>query len=153
MKKIITTIIIFLVGIILGIFIKSEYDSVKNKKVVVKQDYIFKGKVKVDEDTIDVLKPVDDSINYKIGLAPFKVDRHENGIIPNAKTAVDFAKIILNYHYGEEEINEEKPFDVELINNRVWYISGSLPEGYLGGVAEIFIQKSDGKVLRMYHGK
>ena len=40
MKKIITTIVIFLVGIILGIFIKSEYDSVKSKKVVVKQTRI-----------------------------------------------------------------------------------------------------------------
>ncbi len=153
MKKIITTIIIFLVGIILGIFIKSEYDSVESKKVVAKQDFIFKGNVKEDEDTIDILKPVDDSINYKYGLAPFKVDSHENGIIPNAKTAVDFAKIILNYHYGEEIINGEKPFDVELINNRVWYISGSLPEDAVGGVAEIFIQKSDGKVLGIFHGK
>lgn len=62
-------------------------------------------------------------------------------------------KIILNYHYGEEEINEEKPFDVELLNDTVWYISGSLPEGAVGGVAEIFIRKSDGKVLRMIHGK
>jgi len=152
MKKI-TTIIIFLVGIILGIFIKSEYDSVKSKKVVVKQDYIFKGNVKVDEDTIDLRKPVDDSIHFNYGIAPFKVCSHQNGIIPNAKTAVDFAKIILNYHYGEEEINEEKPFDVELVNNRVWYIYGSLPAGAVGGVVEISIQKSDGKVLAIFHGK
>ena len=153
MKKIITTIIIFLVGITLGIFIKTEYDSVKSKKVVVKQDYIFKGNVKEDEDTIDILKPVDDSIHFNYGIAPFKVCSHENGIIPNAKAAVDLAKIILNYHYGEEDINEEKPLDVELVNNRVWYISGSLPEDAVGGVAEILIQKSDGKVLGMIHGK
>ena len=153
MKKIITTIIIFLVGILLGVFIKSEYDSGKSKKVVVKQDYIFKGNVKVDEDTLDLRRPVDDSIHFNYGIAPFKVDSHENGIIPNAKTAVVFAKIILNYHYGEEEINEENPFDVELLNDTVWYISGSLPEGAVGGVAEIFIRKSDGKVLRMIHGK
>lgn len=114
MKKI-TIIIIFLVGIILGVFIKSEYDSGKSKKVVVKQDYIFKGNVKVDEDTLDLRRPVDDSIHFNYGIAPFKVCSHENGIIPNAKTAVVFAKIILNYHYGEEEINEEKPFDVELL--------------------------------------
>ena len=56
MKKI-TIIIIFLVGIILGVFIKSEYDSGKSKKVVVKQDYIFKGNVKVDEDTLDLRRP------------------------------------------------------------------------------------------------
>ena len=93
MKKI-TTIIIFLVGIILGFFIKSEYDSGKSKKVVVKQDYIFKGNVKVDEDTLDLRRPVDDSIHFNYGIAPFKVCSHENGIIPNAKTAVVFAKIL-----------------------------------------------------------
>ncbi len=150
MKKI-TTIIIFLVGIILGFFIKSEYDSGKSKKVVVKQDYIFKGNVKVDKDMIDARKSVDDSINYKSEIDPFNVYRNQNGLIPNAKAAVDFAKIIFNY-CENGAFNNEKPFDVELLNDTVWYISGSLPEGYLGGVAEIFIQKSDGKVLGMIHG-
>ena len=68
MKKI-TIIIIFLVGIILGVFIKSEYDSGKSKKVVVKQDYIFKGNVKVDEDTLDLRRPVDDSIHFNLLLS------------------------------------------------------------------------------------
>ena len=152
MKKIITTIIIFLVGILLGVFIKSEYDSGKSKKVVVKQDYIFKGNVKVDEDTLDLRRPVDDSTHFNYGIAPFKVDSRENGIIPNAKTAVDFARIIFNY-CENGAFNNEKPFNVELVNNRVWYIYGSLPKGTVGGVVEISIQKSDGKVLAIFHGK
>lgn len=152
MKKIITTIIIFLVGIILGIFIKSEYDSVESKKVVVKQDYIFKGNVKVDKDMIDARKSVDDSINYESGTDPFNVYRNQNGLIPNAKAAVDIAKIIFNY-CENGAFNGEKPFNVELVNNRVWYISGSLPAGAVGGVVEISIQKSDGKVLGIFHGK
>ena len=151
MKKI-TTIIIFLVGIILGVFIKSEYDSGKSKKVVVKQDYIFKGKVKVDEDTLDLRRPVDDSINYKSEIDPFNVYRNQNGLIPNAKAAVDFAKIIFNY-CENGAFNNEKPFNVELVNNRIWYIYGSLPKGTVGGVVEISIQKSDGKVLAIFHGK
>ena len=151
MKKI-TTIIIFLVGIILGVFIKSEYDSGKSKKVVVKQDYIFKGKVKVDKDMIDARKSVDDSINYKSEIDPFNVYRNQNGLIPNAKAAVDFAKIIFNY-CENGAFNNEKPFNVELVNNRVWYIYGSLPKGTVGGVVEISIQKSDGKVLAIFHGK
>ena len=151
MKKI-TTIIIFLVGIILGVFIKSEYDSGKSKKVVVKQDYIFKGKVKVDEDTLDLRRPVDDSINYKAEIDPFNVYRNQNGLIPNAKAAVDFAKIIFNY-CENGAFNNEKPFNVELVNNRVWYIYGSLPKGSFGGAAQISIQKSDGKVLAIFHGK
>ncbi len=154
MKKIITTIIIFLVGIILGVFIKSEYDLVKSKKVVVKQDYIFKGNVKVDKDMIDARKSVDDSINYKSGTDdPLNVYNSQNGTIPDAKAAVGVAKIILNYCFGEGTINKEKPFNVELVNNRVWYIYGSLPKGAVGGVAEISIQKSDGKVLAIFHGK
>ena len=152
MKKIITTIIIFLVGIILGIVIKSEYDSVKSKKVVVKQDFIFKGNVKVDKDMIDARKSVDDSINYKSEIDPFNVYRNQNGLIPNAKAAVDFAKIIFNY-CENGAFNNEKPFNVELVNNRVWYIYGSLPKGTVGGVVEISIQKSDGKVLAIFHGK
>ena len=152
MKKIITTIIIFLVGILLGVFIKSEYDSGKSKKVVVKQDYIFKGNVKVDKDMIDARKSVDDSINYKSEIDPFNVYRNQNGLIPNAKAAVDFAKIIFNY-CENGAFNNEKPFNVELVNNRVWYIYGSLPKGTVGGVVEISIQKSDGKVLAIFHGK
>ena len=151
MKKI-TTIIIFLVGILLGVFIKSEYDSGKSKKVVVKQDYIFKGNVKVDKDMIDARKSVDDSINYKSEIDPFNVYRNQNGLIPNAKAAVDFAKIIFNY-CENGAFNNEKPFNVELVNNRVWYIYGSLPKGTVGGVVEISIQKSDGKVLAIFHGK
>ena len=151
MKKI-TIIIIFLVGILLGVFIKSEYDSGKSKKVVVKQDYIFKGNVKVDKDMIDARKSVDDSINYKSEIDPFNVYRNQNGLIPNAKAAVDFAKIIFNY-CENGAFNNEKPFNVELVNNRVWYIYGSLPKGTVGGVVEIFIRKSDGKVLAIFHGK
>ena len=151
MKKI-TIIIIFLVGIILGVFIKSEYDSGKSKKVVVKQDYIFKGNVKVDKDMIDARKSVDDSINYKSEIDPFNVYRNQNGLIPNAKAAVDFAKIIFNY-CENGAFNNEKPFNVELVNNRVWYIYGSLPKGTVSGVVEISIQKSDGKVLAIFHGK
>ncbi len=153
MKKI-TTLIIFLVGIILGIFIKSEYDIVKSKNVVVKEDFIFKGNVKVDKDMIDARKSVDDSINYGSGTDdPLDVYNSQNGTIPDAKAAVGIAKIILNYCYGEGTINKEKPFNVELVNNRVWYIYGSLPKGYYGGVAQISIQKSDGKVLAIFHGK
>ena len=151
MKKI-TIIIIFVVGIILGVFIKSEYDSVKSKNVVVKQDYIFKGNVKVDKDMIDARKSVDDSINYKSEIDPFNVYRNQNGLIPNAKAAVDFAKIIFNY-CENGAFNNEKPFNVELVNNRVWYIYGSLPKGSFGGAAQISIQKSDGKVLAIFHGK
>ncbi|WP_036879379.1 NTF2 fold immunity protein [Xylanibacter oryzae] len=151
MKKI-TTIIIFLVGIILGIFIKSEYDIVKSKNVVVKEDFIFKGSVKVDHDMIDARKSVDDSVNYVSGIDPFNVYSNQDGIIPDAKSAVDIAKIILNYYY-DGTFNNEKPFNVELVNNRVWYIYGSLPKGYYGGVAQISIQKSDGKVLGIFHDK
>ena len=101
---------------------------------------------------IDARKSVDDSINYKSEIDPFNVYRNQNGLIPNAKAAVDVAKIIFNY-CENGTFNNEKPFNVELVNNRVWYIYGSLPKGAVGGVVEISIQKSDGKVLAIFHGK
>ena len=151
MKKI-TTIIIFLVGIILGIFIKSEYDIVKSKNVVVKEDFIFKGKVKNTVDITEERKSVDDT-SFKSNIDTMGVYGRTNGIVPNAKSAVDIAKAILYSSYGEEKINEEKPFNVELQNGKAWHVFGSLPKGYIGGVFEIWIQKSDGKILCLYHTK
>ena len=47
----------------------------------------------------------------------------------------------------------EYPFSIELVNKCWWYISGSLPKGYLGGVAHIAISKRNGQIVRLYHTK
>jgi len=60
--------------------------------------------------------------------------------------------------YGEE-VKDEKPYEVKYDSVcRVWIVRGSLPKAsegsiVLGGTAGIIIQKSDGKVIDVWHDK
>jgi hypothetical protein len=76
----------------------------------------------------------------------------ESGYVPDAKTAIAIAVAVWNPIYGEDKIKEEKPYKAEL-REGVWYVSGSLKEGWVGGVAEAEILKNDGHIIRISHGK
>lgn len=74
------------------------------------------------------------------------------GCVPDAATAQKVAEAIWLPIYGDE-IYSEKPYKVNLVNDKVWIVEGTLPKGYLGGVTHIEIQKSDCKILKVIHGK
>ncbi|MEA3347180.1 MAG: YbbC/YhhH family protein [Candidatus Auribacterota bacterium] len=84
------------------------------------------------------------------------VEKHnyipECGYVPNEATAIKIAVAVWEPIYGIDKIKNEKPYIATLRDN-VWYVSGSLPEGWLGGVAEAEIDKKTGRVLRISHGK
>ena len=54
--------------------------------------------------------------------------------------------------YGVKQIEEEKPYVAEL-KNGIWTVEGSLPEGWVGGVAMARISQKDGTVLETGHGE
>lgn len=74
----------------------------------------------------------------------------EDGFVPDVQTAIKIAEAVWLPIYGER-IYGEKPFNAELIDG-VWSVRGTLHTTH-GGVAEIEINKSDGKILRVSHGK
>ena len=76
----------------------------------------------------------------------------ENGYVPDEETAVKIAVAVWIPIYGKEQIESEKPYNAELKEN-IWHVSGSLPEGWLGGVAIAEIDKKTGKILRISHGE
>lgn len=76
--------------------------------------------------------------------------RPEQGYVSNEETAIKIAVAVWIPIYGEEEIESQKPYNAVLINE-VWRVTGSLPEGWLGGVAEAEIAKDDGRILRISH--
>ena len=76
----------------------------------------------------------------------------KNGYVPDAKTAIAIAEAVLSPIYEEKQIQSERPFHA-VLKNGVWIVSGSLPEGYEGGVAEIRIDKRTGRILSHIHGK
>jgi hypothetical protein len=80
-----------------------------------------------------------------------------SGYVPDEETAIKIAVAVWSPIYGKEQIEKEKPFKATL-KNGVWYVMGSLPEPpegevVRGGVAEAEINKEDGKIIRISHGK
>ncbi|MRR07966.1 MAG: hypothetical protein EG828_13750 [Deltaproteobacteria bacterium] len=80
--------------------------------------------------------------NYKPGA----------GYVPDEKTAISIAVAVWGPIYGTEKIEKEKPYSAKLMNG-VWHVSGALSNGRVGGVAEAEIQKNDGRIIRISHGK
>lgn len=76
----------------------------------------------------------------------------EQGYVPNEETAITIAVAVWTPIYGGKQIESEKPYKA-ILKDGIWYVTGSLPEGSLGGVAEAEIAKDDGRILRISHGK
>jgi len=76
----------------------------------------------------------------------------ENGFVPDKATAIKIAEAIWLPIYGKRQIDDEKPFIVELKDSNTWVVEGTLKSSK-GGVAYIEIQKSDCKILKVFHGK
>ena len=74
------------------------------------------------------------------------------GYIPTKEVAIKVALAVWEPIYGKEQIANEAPYNTKL-ENGVWHVSGSLPEGWVGGVAEIEIEKETGRIIRLSHGK
>ena len=54
--------------------------------------------------------------------------------------------------YGEANIKKQMPYKISRYKNK-WYIHGSLPEGWLGGVFEIVIDAETSQIESYIHGK
>lgn len=78
-------------------------------------------------------------------------DPEKNGYVPNKETAIKIAEAIWLPIYGEE-INNHKPFKADLVDNKIWRVTGTVYTEK-GGAPVVEIQKSDCKILCVYHGK
>lgn len=73
------------------------------------------------------------------------------GYVPDSTTAVQVAQIIFVRVYGEK-VFKKRPFTA-ILKKGIWIVDGSLDKGTDGGVPHIEIQKSDGKIIYLTHGK
>ncbi len=76
----------------------------------------------------------------------------KHGYVPDEKTTIRVAEAVLIPIYGEERVVAQRPFTAKL-KKEVWIVTGHLPEGFLGGVAEVKISKKTGEILSVTHGK
>ena len=70
--------------------------------------------------------------------------------ITNCEKAIAVAEPVLFKTYGKENILGERPYHCEKVGGE-WRLSGSLPEGYDGGVFSISLSELDGHVIHMIH--
>jgi len=94
-------------------------------------------------------------LNSKLSLADYaEYERYfpKEGLVPTAEIAVEIADVILSNIFGKENIEEQKPFSINLEGN-IWIIDGYLEPGVKGGTAYIEINKENGEILKVSHGK
>lgn len=74
------------------------------------------------------------------------------GYVPNSESAITIAIAVWRPIYGRENIARKAPFKAILKGN-IWFVSGSLPKGYVGGVPIMEINKMSGEIIRVSHSK
>ncbi len=72
--------------------------------------------------------------------------------VPDEASAVKLAEKVLMSTYGRKQIESERPFTARL-NGNVWAVYGYLPPDWVGGVAEVKIDKRNGRIFSVTHGK
>lgn len=76
----------------------------------------------------------------------------KDGYVPTEQVAIKIAVAVWLPIYGEAKIENEKPYKA-VLKEGIWHVTGSLPEGFKGGVAEAEISKKNGCIGRISHGK
>lgn len=76
----------------------------------------------------------------------------KEGAVRTAAVAIGIGDAIGRDYYGHEQIDQQLPLTAKL-RKGVWQVRGTLPKGMVGGVLEVDVQKSDGKVVRLTHSK
>jgi len=73
--------------------------------------------------------------------------------VPDRSTALAIAQaVLIGINQSTDEI-ERTTFEVSYSEPiKAWVVTGSMPNGYLGGVSEIVVRKSDAMVLKIYLG-
>jgi hypothetical protein len=91
-------------------------------------------------------------LTCSIALMAFSQEQHqvqpEAGFVPNEVTATRVADAILIPIYGQSQVESERPFAASLSGN-IWKVTGHLPDGVDGGVAEVWVDKREGRILRV----
>jgi len=74
--------------------------------------------------------------------------------VPDEETAISIGRAVLLSAFGESDFNQD-PLNVYYNEGKKsWEVSGYVHEGWdwLSGPGLVFIRKSDGKILGIYHG-
>lgn len=145
MKKSIISIlfITYSLGLVLVSYVLFSKDCMSS--VVIPYEY-------VGEDSIN---EVFDSIRsiYGRGEDPYGIYNKPDGVISSPDVAVHVAEKILIPIYDSVNIVSQRPYQIRLLNHHIWSVQGQKSSDYEGGTFSILINKDDGRVIYISHGK
>ncbi len=74
--------------------------------------------------------------------------------MPTETVALKIAEAVIEPVYGAKCLKEERPLKARLIGGE-WHVKGSAPTNtdWMGGVVEVHINKTNGCITLMKHGK
>lgn len=125
-----------------------ENDGIRLLTTVGEKWYDFKTK-SVPETALKPKSPILEHDDF-MELDFYTSDNRD--FVRDSETAVQIAVAIWAAAYGKDEIEKEKPY-IATEHEGFWYVHGSLPKDWLGGVAYIKIRKKDGAVMGYIHTK
>lgn len=145
MKKSIISIlfITYSLGLVLVSYVLFSKDCMSS--VVIPYEY-------VGEDSIN---EVFDSIRsiYGRGEDPYGIYNKPDGVISSPDVAAHVAEKILIPIYDSVNIVSQRPYQIRLLNDHIWSVQGQKSSDYEGGTFSILINKDDGRVIYISHGK
>jgi hypothetical protein len=83
---------------------------------------------------------------------PQSQTRSRNNYVPDEQTAIKIAEAVLIPICGNQDVAGERPFQARLEGN-VWIIEGTTVKTPFGSVATVKLQRSDGRIISVIHGK
>ena len=142
MKKIVL-FVVYSVGLILISYIVFSKQSPASTAI----SYEFVGEDTINDNFEEVRSM------YIKKEDPFGVYNKPEGIIPNPDVAIHIAEKILIPIYDSVSIVSQRPYKVELLNSYIWYVHGQKKSNSEGGTFSILIDKNDGRIISISHGK
>ncbi len=77
--------------------------------------------------------------------------RPPHGFVPDKETAIAIAVAVWKPIFGEENIEQEAPYQANLVDG-IWVVEGEPPGRlYPGGTAKALIRQDTGEVLQIAH--
>lgn len=79
-----------------------------------------------------------------------KAQKFKKDLVVNEEMAKKLADLYWDIRFGTTKGVKDLPYTITLEENKVWYVKTNLPEGYVGRIFYIKINKYDGRVLYIW---
>lgn len=118
--------------------------------------YVYLGQKKINEGP-RYKENVDSCVFGCRGLAVRTgVYGNEDGLVSSPAVAYAIANAILTSVFGEEDMSNQRPLDITLVNNKYWCVQGNFKPktpNTTGGSPIIIIKKDDSQIQFLIHDK